>query len=175
MAATHPEPIHGMAVIEAFPNMYLAALVPEPELPVLFRDASDRYWEILANQSGRLISVFHRALPGRALCNDLAAIHDHEHRAGVVCALTALSVASGEYVAIGDPADGDIILPAQSKWGLAIDGRGSWLHPVVHKNLTSVRTARRCHPNHRQARIMNVTVSGRVSANVGQTQDESTS
>src|SRR5436190_138500 len=31
---------------------------------------------------------------------------DHEHRAGVVCALTALSVASGEYVAVGDPADG---------------------------------------------------------------------
>jgi Protein of unknown function (DUF429) len=155
--ATHPEPIHGKAVVEAFPNMYLAALVPEADLPVLFRDASDGYWEILVNQSGRLMSVIHRALPGRDLLNDLGAIHDHEHRAGVVCALTALSVASGEYVAIGDPADGDIILPAQMEWGPAIEDRGTWLHPVVHENLRSVRTARRCHPNHRRARIVNVT------------------
>lgn len=155
-AARHPEPIHSKAVVEAFPNMYLAALVPEQDLPVLVRDASDRYWEILVN-SDRLRSVLHRALPGRELWNDLGSVHDHEHRAGVVCALTALSVASGEYVAVGDPADGDIILPAQSEWGPAIASRGTWLRPVLDVNVTSVRTARRCHPNHRQARIVGVT------------------
>ena len=45
-AATHGQPIHDNAVVEAFPNMYLAALVPESDIPSLFRDASDRYWEI---------------------------------------------------------------------------------------------------------------------------------
>lgn len=156
-AATHREPIHERAVVEAFPNMYLAALVPETELPVLFRDASDRYWEILVDRSDRLKSVLSHALPGRELSNDLAAIHHHEHRAGVVCALTALSVASGEYVAVGDPADGDIILPAQSNWGPASAGGGPWLEAVLRSNLESVRTARRCHANHRRARIMYVT------------------
>ncbi len=154
--AAHAEAIHGGAVVEAFPNMYLAALVPEPELPVLFRDASDRYWEILVNQSDRLKAVFHHALPGRELSNDLGAVHDHEHRAGVVCALTALSVACGEYVAVGDPADGDIILPAQPEWGRAAAGRGAWLEPVLASNVNSVRTARRCHANHRRARVLYV-------------------
>ncbi|MGE0363992.1 MAG: hypothetical protein AB7H93_16010 [Vicinamibacterales bacterium] len=154
--ATHAQPIHASAVVEAFPNMYLGALVPEPELPVLHRDASDRYWEILAERTSRLESLIYRALPGRVLRNDLVTIRDHEHRAGVVCALTALSVAAGAYVAVGDATDGDIVLPAQSEWGPASSGRGSWLERELRSNLELVTKARRCHPNHQRARILNM-------------------
>lgn len=156
LPATHADPIHEAAVVEAFPNMYLAALVSEAQLPVLSRDASDRYWEVLVERTDRLESLIYRAIPGRSIRNDLAAIRDHEHRAGVVCALTALSVASGAYVAAGDPADGDIFLPAPSEWGRALVGRGSWLEQELRSNLKAVTTARRCHPHHRRARIMNM-------------------
>ena len=156
MAAAHAEPIHASSVVEAFPNMYLAALVPELELPVLSRDASDRYWELLVERSDRLKSLIHRAVQGRELRNDVVAIRDHEHRAGVVCALTALAVASGAHVAVGDPVDGDIVLPAYAEWGRAAANRGSWLGPVLRSNLKAVTTARRCHSNHRRARILNM-------------------
>ena len=142
------------AVVEAFPNLYLAALVPEPELPALKRNATDRYWQVLVDRSDRLTSVLERALPGKRPGIDLAAVRDHEQRAGVVCAMTALAVAAGRYVAVGDPADGDIILPARSEWGLAADGTVAWLEPVLLSNLASVRTARTCHANHRDARVI---------------------
>ena len=153
-SATHEDPIHEKSVVEAFPNMYLAALVAESDMPVLARDASDRYWQILVDDSDCLLTLISHLLHGRRVTNELGAIRNHEHRAGVVCALTALSVVSGDYVAVGDPVDGDIFLPAQTVWGRMNCGLDTWLEPVLRSNLHSVRRKLGCHPNHRQARIV---------------------
>ena len=45
--ASHQDPIVPERVVEAFPNMYLAALMSEASIPVLHRDASDAYWRCL--------------------------------------------------------------------------------------------------------------------------------
>ena len=67
-------------------------------------------------------------LPGRRLAKALSTIKNHDDRAAVVCALTALGVAAGHYVAVGDKGDGWIVfsmarsmfLPASKRvriWG----------------------------------------------------------
>ncbi len=62
-------------------------------------------------------------LPGRKLASDPADIKNHDERAAFICALTALSVVTGDFVAVGDPIDGWIILPPrqliqQAQWEL---------------------------------------------------------
>ena len=41
----------------------------------------------------------------------LESITNHDHRAAFICALAALCVARKQYVAVGDPEDGHIVLP----------------------------------------------------------------
>jgi hypothetical protein len=52
-------------------------------------------------------------LPGRAVATGWASVTNHDDRAALVCALTALGVASGNYVAVGDD-DGWIVLPPRA-------------------------------------------------------------
>ena len=92
--SSHPQSIHERCVVEAFPNMFMAAIVPEGSLTVLKRDASDRYWDTLVRDSDRLIRLIEHLLPGRRLDYELRECIDHEHRAGVICALTALAVSA---------------------------------------------------------------------------------
>ena len=66
-------------------------------------------------------------LPGRVLTPELRTCRDHEHRAALICALTALTVTTGEYVALGDPFDGDIILPPRLHWGASARGGDAWM------------------------------------------------
>ena len=130
-------------IVEAFPNAYLGALIHELDLPVLKRDASDKFWSCLVDEPDRLATHFARLLPGRTLSTDLPSVTDHEERAGVVCALTAFSVAMGDHVAVGDPQDGDIILPACSEWGLRDGTDRAWLDLVLRDNLVTVRAGTR--------------------------------
>ena len=153
-ASTHRDPIHERCVVEAFPSMFMAALVDEARLPRLRRDASDRYWELLVHGSDRLIELFAHLLPERRLEADLTEIRNHEHRAALVCALTGLSVARGDYVAVGDPEDGDSVLPPRGMWGSGANGSGPWLEVGLKDNLDRVRGARASHPNHARARIV---------------------
>ena len=150
--ATHLEAIHAKRVIEAFPNSFLAALTPENALPPLHRDAADRYWEVLVDR-GDLQRILARLLPGRRAMSDLKAYTHHEHRAAVVCALTALCVASGEHVAVGDPRDGDIMLPPADCWGVATDGAASWMEAALRENVEPVRRSRKNHVHHKDARV----------------------
>jgi len=151
--ATHRDPIVRERVVEAFPNIYLAALVNEADLVPLKRNASDVYWRSLVELSNKLSCHFGQLLPGRTLRVDLASITHHDHRAGLVCALTALSVALDRHVAEGDAVDGDIMLPAQADWGLSATAPGVWLEPVLRANLATVRTGKGAHRNHKNARI----------------------
>lgn len=151
--ATHYHPIHAKRIVEAFPNMFLAALVRESLLPSLKRDASDKYWNVLVEKSNVLERLINRLLPNRSLENPLLSCRDHEHRASLVCSLTALSVATGEYVGVGDPMDGDIMLPSPVSWGASLSSSGkSWMASVLRDNIQSVRLNRRSYQNHDCAR-----------------------
>ncbi len=137
--ATHWQPIHARRIVEAFPNLFLAALVDEADLPPLARDATDKYWTRLIERSDRLERLLRLMLEGRALDGDLARIVDHDERAAVACALTALCVARGEHVAVGDAAGGDIMLPPPAAWGASRDGTGSWFEEALRANVRAVR------------------------------------
>ncbi len=112
--ASHPQKIHDLAIVEAFPTSFLGLLI---EGPVPSRSKrikrSDQYFSLLAN-SGRLSSLLETLLPKR-IFDDFASIRNHDDRASLVCALTALLVASGTYSAVGCNSDGWIILPPK-KW-----------------------------------------------------------
>ena len=55
-----------------------------------------------------------RLHPGYHLEKPFGAVENHDERAAVVCALTALCVAAGEYTVVGDRQDGWILLPPRS-------------------------------------------------------------
>jgi hypothetical protein len=154
-ASSHWEPIHPKRIVEAFPNLFLAAMVDEAALPKLSRDASDRYWELVVGRSRRLEALISGLLPGRRLITNLSLCSNHEDRAGIVCSVTALATATGSHVAVGDPADGDIILPPTDAWGVELQGARSWLEPILRQNVATVRASRTAHANHRNARVAN--------------------
>jgi len=107
---------------------------------------------VLAQNGGleRLLSGF---LPGRDLEFNIADVLDHEKRAGIVCALTALCVACRSYVGVGDPVDGNIILPPAASWGKTRDGQGRWMDRALRESLFKVRGRSGVHPNHAFASI----------------------
>jgi predicted nuclease with RNAse H fold len=151
--ATHFQPIHAKRIVEAFPNAFLAAIIPEKDLPQLRRDASDRYWETTVLKASLLEQLVNLLLPGRRLQFDLSACTNHEHRAGVVCALTALTVVVGLHVGVGDPVDGDIILPPRNSWGIANTSSSSWMEMEILSNVPKVRASPTSNLNHHHARI----------------------
>lgn len=118
--ATHGVRIDKLAVVEAFPSSFLGLLIEDPAyVPVRRSDRSDRYFEHLVD-SGGLTDLIARLLPGRSLNGRLADVTNHDDRAALICAVTALSVAAGEFTAVGD-SQGWIILPpawAIQSWGL---------------------------------------------------------
>lgn len=151
-AATHADPIHERRVVEAFPNAFLAALLDDHEFPPLRRDASDVFWELAVTRSGRLARLLETLLPDRTLDAPLSGITDHDERAGVVCALTALAVADGAFVEVGDSAEGSIVLPAVRYWGR--DQAGSpWLLGVLREAEATLRRPRAGRPAFAGARM----------------------
>ena len=108
--------IDPLAIVEAFPTAFLGAMIEEPP-PLRGRERSDAYFADLAeNQS---FERFVRRLLAPRIWNRIEPrdIRNHDDRAAFVCALTALSVAVGEFTAVGDERDGWIILPPQ--WAFA--------------------------------------------------------
>lgn len=152
--ARHYQAIHERCLVEAFPSLFLGAGVPEGEIPVLRRDASDRYWEVLVEESGRLLELLRALLPDREPQDDLRSCRDHEHRAAFVCALTALSVVARQHVGVGDPCDGDIVLPPHAWWGTSSGSAEPWMERVLRESLARVRDHGRNHHHHRNARLV---------------------
>lgn len=108
--ARHSVRIHRSAIVEAFPSSFLGVMIKEPKtLAVRRGDRSDRFFVHLT-QSGALERLILHCLPGRSMAGDLMAVRNHDDRAALVCAVTALCVASGSYSAVGDD-NGWIILP----------------------------------------------------------------
>lgn len=108
--ASHVGAVHRLAVAEAFPSSYMGTMLDGPDWPVVQRgDRSDVYFQLLAAQ-GRLDQLLALLLPARCGAQAFAEVRNHDDRAGLICALTALGVAAGRYVAVGDE-QGWIVLP----------------------------------------------------------------
>jgi hypothetical protein len=120
-AATHRHAIHERALVEAFPTSFLGLMMQDPEKGMR-QQRSDRYYEgLVANGTLNLLLAHH--LPGRVLATPFNAITNHDDRAALVCALTALGIAGNDYLTVGD-GDGWIILPPP-------EFIASWAQPLV--------------------------------------------
>ena len=102
--------IDDRAIIEAFPTAFMGMMLAEPSGIAARRgDRSDLFYQHLA-ASGGLSDLIRHLLPGRSPGLDLGGVTNHDDRAALVCAVTALCVAASNFTAVGD-ADGWIILP----------------------------------------------------------------
>jgi len=117
----------GGPIVEAFPNAFLAVLMPEEEFlssPKLRRGQRFDWLYERAVGTGRLKSTLSESLelPGEVWCR-LSAETDHELRAALVCLLTAAFAAEGTANIVGDAEGGWFWLPPLSVWrGWASDG-----------------------------------------------------
>jgi len=114
--ARHQARIHELALVEAFPTHFLGVLFAEEQIPIAVRrNRSDLYYLNLAHSTSEsaspLADLLARLLPDRVHMVDLEAIRNHDQCAAVICALTALCVAAGQYLAVGQIKTGVIILP----------------------------------------------------------------
>lgn len=108
-------------VVEAFPNAFLGVCVDESQFESAPRLPRGRKFDWLYEQwcaaktFERFVACAASALPDcvASLCR---ANRDHEERAALVCLLTAACVASGRYVAVGEPCGGYLFLPPWPLW-----------------------------------------------------------
>lgn len=118
--AAHGHAIHSSAIVEAFPSSFLGLLIANPlSVPARRRGRSDVFYSHLV-ETGSLVDLLQYLLPDRSLQTSFATVANHDDRAAVVCALTALCVGAGDYTVVGDATDGWIFLPPASKiqsWG----------------------------------------------------------
>jgi len=111
-ASPHRHAIHEFAIAEAFPSSFLGVLIEAPgELGARRGDRSDTFYRHLSG-NGRLQLLLDYLLPGRAQAG-FAEVTNHDDRAAVVCALSALCVAARDYTVVGD-FDGWIVLPPRA-------------------------------------------------------------
>lgn len=150
--ASHAEAIHGKRIVEAFPNTFLAAMIDDSAFTALARNASDVFWQRLIGTGG-LKGLSDKLLPNRAVSPRFDLIAHHDERAGVVCALTALAVMHGCYVAVGDPLCGDIILPPLTAWGADEVGE-RWLRSVLDSAEGRIRRSRKPKRGFAVARVL---------------------
>jgi len=111
--AAHTHAIHATAIVEAFPSTFLGLMIAEPTtVQARRRNRSDTFYEHLASMGG-LQSLVTLLLPKRRNFISFEAVGDHDERAALVCALSALCVAARDYVVVGDE-DGWIVLPPRA-------------------------------------------------------------
>jgi hypothetical protein len=109
--AEHAPRINPRAVVEAFPSSFLGLMLSNPAPSVTRGTRSDAFFSILASESGGLSQLAAYLLPGRTPKNSYGSVQNHDDRAALVCAFTALCVAFGNFCAVGDSKNGWIILP----------------------------------------------------------------
>ena len=138
--ACHPDAIHESRIVEAFPTAFLAFLLSRNEIPLGIPrgQKSDTYWEIAVNNR-HLDGLMEHLAPDRLLEEPLDRIIDHDHRAAFICALSAMCVSKGSYVAAGTPECGDIILPPREVWRAHAQDQDSWVETTLRANVVSVR------------------------------------
>ena len=122
------------AIVEAFPNLFLGVLCDEVDYP----DAAGvrRRWTdaLFPKVKGRLSRLLTSLLPGRRIDGNLD-LRGHDEIAALTCALTALCVSVGRYVAVGSVNDGFIVLPPATFWGRAKGGLDPWASVELDRTL----------------------------------------
>ena len=110
--ARHQVKIDDCAIVEAFPTTFLGVMIDSPALLDRPKIRSDRYFIHLAENQcfERLVK---RLIGNYSWHHSPLEVVNHDDRAALVCAFTALCVAAGEFTAVGDKDDGWIILPPQ--------------------------------------------------------------
>jgi hypothetical protein len=110
-AAKHDQKIHERSIVEAFPSSFLGVMLPDPNSVIAVRaKRSDVFYKALV-ATGKLKALLEFLLPDRAIENDLSLVTNHDDRAALTCAITAIGLAAGKFCAVGDPKNGWIILP----------------------------------------------------------------
>jgi hypothetical protein len=108
--ATHRVKIHERCIVEAFPSSFLGLMLADPASVLAVRhNRSDKFFETLTSDN-TLTRLLRHFLPRRTMTNALGSVRNHDDRAALICALSALAVASNDFCAVGDR-DGWIILP----------------------------------------------------------------
>lgn len=137
--AAYPHRIHEKAVVEAFPNAFLAVLHPDkgfPGKPKAHRRWTDTLFPRLKPQIWELLGSL---LPQHNPSFSLDDIQGHERIAAFLCALTAVCIVVGRCVAVGDGRLGYIVLPPLEFWGESMGGSGKWARDTLRDNWTGVR------------------------------------
>ena len=106
------------SIVEAFPNAFLGVCLDHPcygAMPALKRG---RKFDWLYEQWIRCDLVARLPVPGHLeeLPTRFACTSNHEERAALICALTALLTARGTFTAIGDETGGWFFLPPWEVW-----------------------------------------------------------
>jgi predicted nuclease with RNAse H fold len=125
----------GVRVVEAFPNAFLGVMLDEKTFAAFERIPRGKKSDIFFAQASRDCS-FDRLFEClgwndvilreqiRAVAHETTRV-SHEHRAALVCVLTAACALSGQAIYIGDEVGGSICLPPICLWaswaGKAID------------------------------------------------------
>ncbi len=147
-AGTHPHHIHNLRIVEAFPNAFLGVLLRAGDFVNLPRGKKfDCFWETAAARLVLEYLVQHLA-PRTVFYNPIGGIKDHEHRAAFICALTAMCITRNQYVAVGNHANGQIILPPCRIWPIGSGCQISWAEAALGENIGRVRQAVGQHPIH---------------------------
>jgi hypothetical protein len=138
--ARHRVAIHALAVVEAFPNLCLGVMCDEDKGAGYPRPAQRRHWTDtlyprLAERA-KLDVLMSLLLPGHRIARSWGEVTHHEDRAALACALTALGVAVGRYVAVG-AADGWVVLPPAEAWGTGAGGP-AWAERTLRGNVVTV-------------------------------------
>jgi hypothetical protein len=108
--ATHMVKIHERCLVEAFPSSFLGLMLADPtSVQALRHNRSDKFFEALTSDN-TLACLLSHFLPRRKMRNVFDDVRNHDDRAALICALSALAVASNDFCAVGDR-DGWIILP----------------------------------------------------------------
>jgi hypothetical protein len=141
-APCHACAIADRAVGEAFPNLFLGVLCDDgdyPDRPRRARQWTDELYELRGRTTSmpRRLAALLRSLTRPRVVAGTWDITDHDERAALVCALTALCLAAGRFVAAGSPRDGWIILPPADHWGRGARGE-RWAWRALQDNLVSV-------------------------------------
>jgi hypothetical protein len=111
--SSHDVAIDPRAIVEAFPTAFLGVMLDDPSSVVVSRrNRSDQFFQSLVAK-GSLQRLFADLLPDRSLTQSFDGVTNHDDRAALVCAMTALCVASGAFSAVGDE-DGWIVLPPRN-------------------------------------------------------------
>ena len=153
--AGHPDRIHQLRFVEAFPNAFLGVLLKGAHYDQLKgteqEKKSDQFWRVAVEDDLLLRDLIKHLVPQTAPDKSLVTISNHDHRAAFVCALAGLCVAKNRYVSVGDPVDGNICLPPFNEWGVEFGDR--WGEVALRKNLPSLRANKNLtkYPHHGKA------------------------